>query len=392
MRSGDFVSFEDMQKSINQDELTDLEIEEINLSQESLSKEYDEYFDGLTEEQQNEILENYENKPREVKGDSKNGEGENNVPNKETTKTRKDKKTERIKIKNAKVDDIANALKGIDSIFGIKIKIDDVEGINKNGINIIDTIASIVKQAIAAGIEIDEAISKTIEHLKKTLDFDVDINDIKEKINPKKDKQTKEEKLSDFKKESGNKSLLSRLAEGTNAIIKEAIKDISLKYEVSKIKDAKDLATEIFEKLGLEESTIAVSDKNSGIEGSVRAFLYKEVSNDITNRIGALKESIDAKSIEEFNFLMDSLAKIKDEMDMSSRDAGRFINALQYIYNGSEGDFSLTKMVKKWENSSGEKISDDLMDKFAEANKKIIELEKALFDLKRKKNKMLNKI
>jgi hypothetical protein len=36
---------------------------------------------------------------------------------------------------------------------------------------------------MAAGIKMDEAISKTIEHLKKSMDFDVDV--IKERINPK---------------------------------------------------------------------------------------------------------------------------------------------------------------------------------------------------------------
>jgi hypothetical protein len=54
---------------------------------------------------------------------------------------------------------------------------------NKNSIDIISVIASVAKQAVAAGIEIDEAIAKTIEHFKKTIDFDVDSEDVKAKIN-----------------------------------------------------------------------------------------------------------------------------------------------------------------------------------------------------------------
>jgi len=101
--------------------------------------------------------------------------------------TTKEKIAERIKLSDAKVDNIKDALNGIDSIFGIKIKVDDIEGLNKNGIDIVEVIANIAKQAIAAGIHIDEAISKTIEHLKKTIDFDVNIDEIKERINPKKE-------------------------------------------------------------------------------------------------------------------------------------------------------------------------------------------------------------
>jgi len=101
--------------------------------------------------------------------------------------TTKERIAERIKLSDAKVDDIKAHIKGIDNIFGIKIKIDDVEGLNKNGIDFVEVIASIAKQAIAAGIHIDEAINKTIEHFKGKYDFDVNIDEIKERINPKKE-------------------------------------------------------------------------------------------------------------------------------------------------------------------------------------------------------------
>jgi len=101
---------------------------------------------------------------------------------KKTTKKPTTTKEQRINIANAKVDDIANALKGIDNIFGFKIKVDDIEGLNKNGIDIVDVIADVVKQAVAAGIEIDVAISKIIAHFKETIDFDVNIDDIKKRV------------------------------------------------------------------------------------------------------------------------------------------------------------------------------------------------------------------
>ncbi len=186
-----FVSLEDIQRVSNEENLTDAEIEIINTNQESLAKEHEDYFNSLDEISQQEILENYENRERQpeaIQRDTERGQGENDVPNKKETGTgKKPTAKERIKVANAKIDDISNALKGIDSIFGIKIKVDEIEGLNKNGIDIIDVIANVAKQAVAAGINIDEAISKTIEHLKKTIDFDVDIEAVKERINPKKE-------------------------------------------------------------------------------------------------------------------------------------------------------------------------------------------------------------
>ena len=81
MRSAQFVSFEDMQKATNEEGLTDAEINEINQKEDDLSKQYDEYFNSLDEESQNEILENYENKPREISENSEIGKSENDVSN-----------------------------------------------------------------------------------------------------------------------------------------------------------------------------------------------------------------------------------------------------------------------------------------------------------------------
>ena len=86
MRSGEFVSFEDMQRSVNENNLTDAELEEINRNQDKLSEEYKEYFNSLTEKEQNEILENYEGKPiepTEVKQNTEDGVSKNDVSNQE---------------------------------------------------------------------------------------------------------------------------------------------------------------------------------------------------------------------------------------------------------------------------------------------------------------------
>lgn len=147
----------------------------------------------------------------DIKEASKGMPEESNILNEVNNKlksikpTTKERIAERIKLSDAKVDDIKAHIKGIDNIFGIKIKIDDVEGLNKNGIDFVDVIASIAKQAIAAGIHIDEAINKTIEHLKGKYDFDVNIDEIKERINPKKEA------------EKNSKDLLSKMTDVPNS-------------------------------------------------------------------------------------------------------------------------------------------------------------------------------
>ena len=210
-----FITLDAIQRSNNEYELTDLEQKEVDANEYESARKYDEEFNSISENEQVELLENYENSQDNSgtpSADSRQLQSESDVSKekeggKREKPTTKEKIAERIKLSDAKVDDWKNAVNGIDSIFGIKIKVDDIEGLNKNGIDIVDVIANIVKQAMAAGIHIDEAINKTIEHLKKTIDFDVNIDDIKERINPKKE----ESKSNDSRREKNSSEKASDL-------------------------------------------------------------------------------------------------------------------------------------------------------------------------------------
>lgn len=157
---------------------------------ESLQAE-DNFISELTDE---ETVQYYQEKINEYE-DSKQQEGKTRIDEKPNTvtpsnekPTTKERIAERIKTKNAKIDDVANTIKDMDSIFGFKIKADNIDGVDKQGIDFIAVIADIVKQAVAAGIHIDEAIKKTVEHFQKTYDLDSDtISQVKEKLNPKKE-------------------------------------------------------------------------------------------------------------------------------------------------------------------------------------------------------------
>jgi len=182
MRSGEFVTFEDLQRANNEIPLTDAELEEVNREQEQLAKE------------QIEILENYENRidnQGKVSENTEIGKSKNDVSN-EKTPSRKEK---RIKAVEASIDDLANALKDL------LPSAPDTEGLRKQGLSqddLIDFIAKNAKLLASATITIDEAIRQVIEHLKsKGFDLDVDENLVKEKLGV--EKSIAKDELSDFR-------------------------------------------------------------------------------------------------------------------------------------------------------------------------------------------------
>jgi len=185
-RGREFVSLEDVQKATNEIPLTDAELEQVNIEEEQLAKEYENYFNSITEQEQTEIRENYENRPTVEQGVSTKtteiGEGKNDVSN-EKTPSRKEK---RIKAVEASIDDLANALKDL------LPSAPDTEGLRKQGLSqddLIDFIAKNAKLLASATITIDEAIRQVIEHLKsKGFDLDVDEKLVKEKLGVEKPK------------------------------------------------------------------------------------------------------------------------------------------------------------------------------------------------------------
>ena len=372
MRSAEFVTFEDLQRANNEIPLTDAELEQINREQEQLAKEYENYFNSLNEKEQTEIRENYENRPTVEQGVSTKtteiGEGKNDVSNEKTPS----RKESRKKIAEAKVDDIVNAINGIDSIFGIKIKVDDVDGLNKNGIDIVNVIASIVKQAVNAGIDVDEAIKKTIEHFKKTIDFEVNIDDVKEKLGV--------EKPQDFESKAGKKSVLNRMASGNSSAIKKAIAKYSLDYEIENQKEAKLKAEMFVDEVGVDDALIAV--RKGLIDGAQGAFIYARAIEILEQEINSLKGDDKLDAIADYQEL---LGQISDELDNRSRSNGRFIAALAEIYNSSGGRYNLTKMVNDYKAQNNGTISKEVLEKLKNVEQKLKESEAKLAELEAKK-------
>jgi len=316
-----FVTLDEIQRSTNEYELTDLEQKEVDANEAELVKRHEEYFDSLDEKTQTDILENYENRAQEidnkgeVQSDSKIGEGKNDVPDGQIREkpTTKEKIAERIKLSDAKVDNIRDAVKGIDSIFGIKIKVDDIEGLNKNGVDIVDVIANIVKQAMAAGIHIDEAISKTIEHLKKTLDFDVNIDEIKERISPKKEA------------EKNSKDLLSKMTDVPNSgeigkyISRENIEEGDSEEEFTTNQD--------YDKLKLIDSLLY----GKSIVEEAKVNFGDNYIEELIKNINAIK-NVDSKTLHIISLENDLRQRRKESTDVQEKEfLTEQINRLQPI-------------------------------------------------------------
>ena len=370
-RAREFVSLEDVQRATNEIPLTDAELEQLNREQEQLVKEHENYFNSLTEEEQIEILENYENRidnQGKVSENTEIGKSKNDVSNEKTPS----RKESRKKIAEAKIDDIVSAINGIDSIFGIKIKVDDVDGLNKNGIDIVNVIASIVKQAVNAGIDVDEAIKKTIEHFKKTIDFEVNIDDVKEKLGV--------EKPQDFESKAGKKSVLNRMASGNSSVIKKAIAKYSLDYEIENQKEAKSKAEMFVDEVGVDNALIAV--RKGLIDGAQGAFIYARAIEVLEQQINDLKGDDKLDAISDYQEL---LGQISDELDNRSRSNGRFIAALAEIYNSSNGRYNLKKMVNDYKAANNGTISKEVLEKLKNVEEKLKESEAKLAELESKK-------
>jgi len=364
MRSSEFVSFEDMQRLENEYQLTDSELEEINTNQEQLAKEYDDYINSLDEETQNEILENYEaeiDNRTEIGENTQSRKSEENVSDEKTSR-----KQQRKKIAEATIDDFANALKDL-------LPKANTEGVKTQGLSqddIIDFIAKNAKLLANTGIEIDEAIRQVISKLKDNFeDFDVKIDDVKAKLEPKKETTEPEP----FEKKEGQKSVLTRASQGNNVNVKKAISKYSLDYEIESQETAKANAEKFVAEVGIEDAFTAV--KSNQIPGAEGAFVYAEIIRQINENLETFTDE-ELIQYEESN--MELLGEVTKMLDEKSRSAGRFISALGKIYQSSDGMYNLSIQVKKYKANNSGIIPADILEKFTEANEKIKELEKKI--------------
>jgi hypothetical protein len=375
MKGQEFVTFEDIQRATNEDSLTDAEINEIMANQNELAAEYDEYFNSLDEKTQNEILENYENQPREISEDSQRGESEINVSNeKETTAEPKQEVEQTILDRILNQDELKDTFDFLDSF---KIDPNDLKATLPFLPEVWNAFIEAVKLSVKAGNTMRNAINEA-KKILETQGFDK--NEINKVVSAFEEKVNQPNQT--FERKPGKKTLLSRMDEGKDAEVKKAIKDYSLDYEVENQEIAQRNAELFVEKVGVRSALKAV--RSGEIVGAEKAFVYAKIIDVISNEIASVPES-EVQELEDMNVKI--LEEIAIEFDKESRNAGRFISALQKVYSSSKGRYNLTKQVQSYRARHEGNIPDEILQKFIEADAKIKEYEKRIEELEAEKKK-----
>jgi len=263
---------------------------------------------------------------------------------------------------NAEVDKIADKIK--DLLPGIKDPDLKKQGFSQD--QLIDLVAKAVKNLISAGIEIDEAIRQVSASIKERFNIDVNADDVKAKIEPKKEQEP-------FERKEGKKSVLTRASQGNSASVKKAISKYSLDYEIENQETAKANAKKFVDEVGIENAFEAV--KSNQIPGAEGAFVYAEIIRQINAN---LENFTDEELIQYEETNMQILGEVTKMLDEKSRSAGRFISALGNIYQSSDGMYNLSVQVNKYKANNGGTIPADVLEKFTKANERIKELEKQI--------------
>lgn len=301
--------------------------------------------------------------------------------NKKATKSKQQLKDKA----NAEVDKIADKIKGL--LPGIKDPNLKNQGFSQD--QLIDLIASAVKNLVSAGIDINEAIKQVVDSVKaKFGDIDIDIEAVKERVNPKqKAQQDVNDNGGTFKRKAGKKSLLSRLKKGDNEqSVIDALEKSPLDYTVRNQEEAYNKAVEFVDKNGIVESYNAI--KNNLIENmDIKALIYNEILKRMPSEIDAELEGI--SDIAEYSKAQEELykefARISSEFSDFATNLGQGISVLNFIYNqNSNLQYELSKQVEKHKASNNGEISPEVLAKFEEADKKIKELSKKITEAEKK--------
>lgn len=196
-------------------------------------------------------------------------------------------------------------------------------------------------------------------------------NDINEEVTPKRD----------FEKKQGIKSVVARIDQGGNENFEldQAIEILGLNYKVENQEIAQNNVKEFVKQVGIEKALKSL--KSNSIKGASRAFVYAEVLDQLQD----LASNADINNISNFESrYQDILQEALDEFDNEARESGRFISALNRIYNNSKIRYNLTKQINDFKAINNGVISEETLTKFKEADEKIKEIEAKLKEAEEK--------
>jgi hypothetical protein len=323
---------------------TDEEIQQYFTELEQLNKQENENIESVTEKID----------------DTSNSEGIIEKPGIEGKNISKEKRKEII---NKEVDDLFQKIKDI--LPGIKDNDINAQGFSQD--QLIDLVATAVKNLIAAGIEIDEAIKQVVASIKDRFGIEVNPDDVKAKLEPQRNET--------FEKKSGKKSLLGRaVSGGESSKITDAIAEYGLDYEIESQEKAQESAKSFIEKVGFDNALEVV--RSNKIKGAEKAFVYAELIDILTSEIDSQIDGDERIALEEKHYQI--MAEIMNEFDIESRDAGRFISALNRVYNSTNFKYNLSRQVKAYKARNNGEISAEKLQEYKEIDAKLKDLEQKI--------------
>jgi hypothetical protein len=302
------------------------------------------------------------------------GVNEGVKPNNEGVNQQKSRKETRIKATEAKIDEIANSLKDLESVFGIKIKAksDDVNTQGTSRDQLIDFVAKTAKEIAKTGIEIDEAIRTVIEQIRKSYDIDVEVEEIKT-YSQKQDEAPREV----FVPEKGKHSVLQRLSKGDNAKREiDAINAVDFNYDVRNQEKVSREVDRFVKDVGVAEAYNAVKEGKID-KFDTQALIYNAVLQnmpiehdklyaELTNEDDKLRA--EEAYVNEFGQVSKEFAKLQTNL-------GQGISVMNYIYNKNENlRYDLGKQKQDYKNRNNGILPKDVEEKFNKASKRLEEV------------------
>jgi hypothetical protein len=372
-----FISLDDIQRSENENNLTEKEQNEINENQNELSKQYDAWLDSLDETTLNEIYEIEKGESGLVeKQPTQRGKSETNVSNE------KEAKEKRKKIAFDKIDNLAQLLK--DALPGIKDSDIKTNGISQE--QLIDLMAKSVKFLVGTGIEIDAAIKQVVTSIKDKLGVDIDPEDVKarydkseEKTAPKKEPKKNSTKQPDAKQKPQAVTTRAYKSENLANTAKDKLKELGLEYNVQSQTVAEENAKNIISEIGLKDAYILA--KEAQIRGGARTYIQSKMIDVLNQQIFDAEQNGDLELVEYLSTELSIIIKeFADEKTLSGQEAAM----LNRIYKTSDIKYDMEFAREQWKAKFDSEIPSNVEAILKKQEKEIKERDKIIKELETK--------
>jgi hypothetical protein len=242
---------------------------------------------------------------------------------------------------------------------------ENIQGISQD--KLLDFVADAVKALVSKGIDVESAIKEVVAAIKAKFNFDVNIDDLKAKLNPKKEQtepKKKGQKAQAFTTRSFN-------SENLNQEAKDKLQKLGLNYDVESQAMAQRNAEQIIDELGIIDAYNLA--KTGQIRGGARMWIMAQMFEDLNDKIiDATNES----DLDLVDYLTAELSNIMKDFANERTLSGQENAMLARIYNKFGMKYDLDFARENWEKRFDYEIPADVEAKLQKLEKSLKELEK----------------